>query len=270
MEPGYNKRRTDPEKFGEPKKNNTGKKILIYAGVGLGIVAIAAGTYFLFFNEKETGDKEILPPLPPPPAPKTSSSYTPPKYSSSSSGSSYTPPKPPAGFPLKKGSRGALVKTLQEALIKTYGKSILPKWGADGDFGSETKNALLLKGFTEVVDEVTFNKIVNPSQGQQEPAAPNPTASLKPTLTNDVALGIASTLITKTKAKDAVGMMSALMKIKNTADYTLVNEPFKTFALDGHNQSIVNGVLSAFDDDTVKMIENDVQIPLSPDRFKVQ
>src|SRR5437899_11515365 len=41
-------------------------------------------------------------------------------------------------FPLAKGSKGNNVRLLQEALIAKYGKSILPKYGADGDFGTET------------------------------------------------------------------------------------------------------------------------------------
>jgi hypothetical protein len=45
---------------------------------------------------------------------------------------------PSTEFPLKKGSKGALVKRLQLAL----GKDKLPKFGADGDFGTETQNAV--------------------------------------------------------------------------------------------------------------------------------
>jgi hypothetical protein len=43
-----------------------------------------------------------------------------------------------AEFPIKKGSKGTLVYRLQLAL----GKDKLPKFGADGDFGTETQNAL--------------------------------------------------------------------------------------------------------------------------------
>lgn len=45
-------------------------------------------------------------------------------------------------FPLKKGSKGENVRKLQEALMTKYGKSVLPKYGADGDFGSEMVTAL--------------------------------------------------------------------------------------------------------------------------------
>jgi hypothetical protein len=45
-------------------------------------------------------------------------------------------------FPLKKGSRGAKVKELQMKLLKKD-PAILPKYGADSDFGSETETALV-------------------------------------------------------------------------------------------------------------------------------
>ncbi len=45
-------------------------------------------------------------------------------------------------FPLKKGSKGEMAKALQLALMDKYGAGILPRYGADGDFGSETVNAL--------------------------------------------------------------------------------------------------------------------------------
>jgi peptidoglycan hydrolase-like protein with peptidoglycan-binding domain len=51
-----------------------------------------------------------------------------------------------SGFPIQKGSKGAEVRTLQNALISKYGASILPRFGADGDFGSETVAALSGKG----------------------------------------------------------------------------------------------------------------------------
>ncbi len=45
-------------------------------------------------------------------------------------------------FPLKKGSTGSCVQQLQRALIAYYGPSILPKYGADGNWGSETDGAM--------------------------------------------------------------------------------------------------------------------------------
>jgi hypothetical protein len=45
-------------------------------------------------------------------------------------------------FPLKKGSKGARVAQVQSLLLK-IDKKLLPKFGADGDFGSETEGAIL-------------------------------------------------------------------------------------------------------------------------------
>lgn len=51
-------------------------------------------------------------------------------------------PSAPSVFPLKRGSKGAKVKELQLILLKAD-PNILPKYGADSDFGSETESALL-------------------------------------------------------------------------------------------------------------------------------
>lgn len=45
-------------------------------------------------------------------------------------------------FPLKKGSKGQNVRDLQELMLKINNK-LLPRYGADGDFGSETEAAVV-------------------------------------------------------------------------------------------------------------------------------
>lgn len=47
------------------------------------------------------------------------------------------------GYPLKKGSKNVCVKQLQSALINAYGSGVLPKYGADGDWGNETEAAIV-------------------------------------------------------------------------------------------------------------------------------
>ncbi len=53
------------------------------------------------------------------------------------------PPSPSTAstFPLKKGSKGAKVLELQNAIMSINAK-LLPRFGADGDFGSETELAV--------------------------------------------------------------------------------------------------------------------------------
>lgn len=81
-------------------------------------------------------------------------------------------------YPLRKGDRGNLVKELQTLLLKIDSK-ILPRYGADGDFGSETEKAvekLLGKKFVEKSDidklKGEYNKrilVLQPKGGVQPP-----------------------------------------------------------------------------------------------------
>jgi hypothetical protein len=50
-------------------------------------------------------------------------------------------PNPSAGYPLKKGSSGRLVSSVQQWILKIDSK-LLPRFGADGQFGRETEDAL--------------------------------------------------------------------------------------------------------------------------------
>src|SRR5687768_16758134 len=124
----------------EKPKSNKKKAILI----SLGVVATAVGGFFGFKylkNRKKNNsfdDEES--------APVTTTSSTQTSTSSNSSAgyksTSSTTTTRKDSFPLKKGSKGERVKLFQEKLIAKYGKSILPKYGADGDFGSEMEAAL--------------------------------------------------------------------------------------------------------------------------------
>src|SRR5687768_10633263 len=103
------------------------RKKLIFLGVGVvvtGVLGFFGWDQYQKYKDKKAEDTDpdgTLPSnekqtnyLPPPPAPK---------------------PQANDEFPLKKGSKSARVKQLQEALIAKYGKAILPKYGADSDFG---------------------------------------------------------------------------------------------------------------------------------------
>jgi hypothetical protein len=62
-------------------------------------------------------------------------------------------------FPLKKGSRGSNVKAVQTIILK-IDKSLLPKFGADGDFGSETESAIFkLLGKKTIDGQSDINKL---------------------------------------------------------------------------------------------------------------
>ena len=64
-----------------------------------------------------------------------------------------------SAFPLKKGSKGVKVWELQNAIL-SYNASLLPKYGADSDFGSETEAAVLkLLGKKTVDSQADIDRI---------------------------------------------------------------------------------------------------------------
>jgi hypothetical protein len=66
-------------------------------------------------------------------------------------------------FPLKRGSKGNRVTQLQNALVKKFGVSILPKYGVDGMFGKEVEAALVRAKLPTTVNETTYNTFVGAS-----------------------------------------------------------------------------------------------------------
>lgn len=135
-------------------------------------------------------------------------------------------------FPLKKGSKGENVRRLQEALMTKYGKQILPKYRADGDFGSEMVNALKKLGLPTTITESTLNVI---AQG---------------TVINPATVG--KDLYNAAMAKDFNKAVSLLQKMKTVDDYTKANEIFKQNRINGVRQTIVNGLLNIFTLDSQK------------------
>jgi hypothetical protein len=142
-------------------------------------------------------------------------------------------PKRNDDFPLKKGSKGARVKQVQEILILKLGKDALGKAGADGDFGSKTEAALLKAGYPSAIDESTFNVMT-----QKE--------------TMD-ASAIAKELYSAAILKNFTGAIKALQKLKSKEDYTSVSDVFKTeYRIGGVRQTLVNGMLNSFADEKQK------------------
>lgn len=89
-------------------------------------------------------------------------------------------------YPLAKGSRGDLVKRLQNAILK-LDSSALPKFGADGLWGNETESALKRLNLPTVINSVTDIQNIEKKAAQfkgvpyQQPQQPIPLAPL-PTL----------------------------------------------------------------------------------------
>ena len=159
--------------------------------------------------------------------------------SADSDGGSSTPPPIPKvvandDFPLKKGSKGANVKLLQESLIAKYGKSIMPRYGADGGFGAELQAALKKLGLPESIDETTFNVLVKGS-------SPDPSNTAQ-------------------KFYDALGKqdlnttLALLRAMRNPDDYKAVSDKFLEMRFNGVRQTLVNGLMSTFPDERLKQM----------------
>ena len=71
-----------------------------------------------------------------------------------------TAPAKNDSFPLKRGSKGNRVTQLQNALVKKYGASILPKYGVDGMFGKEVEAALVRAKMPTSINETNYTKLV--------------------------------------------------------------------------------------------------------------
>ncbi|MDP3146037.1 MAG: hypothetical protein Q8T03_13350 [Bacteroidota bacterium] len=205
----------------QQQSSGKGKKILL---IGLGIAATGTLGYFgyqWYAKRKQTttdagdgSDNSFIPP------PKNNFSVP-------------SAPKRNDDFPLKKGSKGARVKQVQEVLIAKLGRDALGKAGADGDFGSKTEAALIKAGYPNTIDESTFN-VMTQGEGMDVSAT-------------------AKELYSAAIIKNFTGAIKALQKLKSKEDYTTVSDDFKTnYRIGGVRQTLVNGMLNSFTDEKQK------------------
>ena len=186
------------------------KKIIL---IGFGVTATGILSYFGFQYFKNRRAKKL----------QEQQDNNPPASSGSYLPSAGTPRNDE--FPLHKGSKGAKVKALQEAILSKNGSSILPRYGADGDFGSEMTAALSKLGLPASIDESTFNVIVQGGASHGE---------------------IAGTLYKAAQSKNYSKAISTLKQIKTKDQYSTVSQEFMNYRLGGVRQTLVNGMLSSF------------------------
>lgn len=183
----------------ERKVNITPERVFIYA---LGVGAVGGAIYFareyylsLKAQRDQSGDMSTV----------NSSSNTKSVFNFFSNSANDS-------FPLKKGSRGARVRQLQEALSSIIGTEVFRKLTPiDGIFGTGTQNALRQAGYGLTVDEALFNQIVNNQ----------PTIVFNPQ-------DLAQKLYAFANAKDSNGVMTILRQIKDTTQYSAVNQSYKS------------------------------------------
>lgn len=237
----------------KPKSNNmTGSKI-VFTTLSLGALGILGYLGWQYIKSKKQrrasnlddrmlqnsgGDGNIsfpsdisLDPLPTAATPNMSTGINIPPLNTTSGGGTKII-NSPDDFPLKKGSKGDNVKQLQLAIIGKYGKAILPKYGADGDFGTETVNALKKLKMPETISETYYNVLTQGMVNNTGNAA-NPS-------------GLASKIYAAVVKKDFNTVVSLLKSIKSSNDYGAVSEAFKQYRIGGVRKTLVNGLLDTF------------------------
>ncbi len=211
---------------------NTGKKIIL---ISFGVLAVGAASYFGYEHWKKKKAQQA----------SANDDGSGDGSSNSTADLNLTPPTKGAfsiptntpvrndDFPLKKGSKGAKVKQVQQVLIAKLGTGSLGRSGADGDFGSKTEAALVKAGFPTSIDESTFNVMV---QGDASTASFDADAT-------------ATELYNAASKKDFSATITSLQKINSKEDYTSVSESFKNnYRINGVRQTLVNGILGSFPD----------------------
>ncbi len=198
---------------GESKSKRKGIRILV-AGVALS--ALGLGTWWFLnrakatqngFNPAQDEPDEELP--------------------ASSPGKQKSPAptvKPPASdFPLNKGSKSERVKQLQLTLINRFGKELLPKFGADGYFGTELLTALQSKSIAVPVTEAAFTTLT----------------SVDPKIVVDG-------LIRGLNANNFALTYTYLKMIRNTAEYKKAGDLFRARRFNGVETSIPTALFRKF------------------------
>jgi hypothetical protein len=216
-------------------KKSRAKKVVLF---GLGTLALGTLAFFGFkhFKNKNNDETEQIDDM---------DSKTPvqtPTYNKPRTGL----PSPGIGdaFPLRIGSKGDKVRSLQQALIRTYGTSILARFGADGHFGTELQTALRSKGYGVPLQEAEFKKIV------EEKKEETPVPPLKTFDPIAIAKGIYTAII----VKDFNATITLLKAIRSTTDYSLVSEQLKnSYRIAGVRQTLVNAALSTFAESSQKL-----------------
>lgn len=206
--------------------------------LGLGVVAVGTGGYFIFKHLeakknriKSTNFEQI--------------NFLPESVTTNLPNTSTVSP---SGFPLKRGSRGALVKQIQQALINKYGSNILPRFGADGDFGSETEKALRLKNLPINISPEAYSSILRNGGNQSNKGGVQNSLNNKKLIAKGLHVGI-----TRDNFQLA---LTELKKIKSVPAYLSVSNIFKLVRINGVRKTIVNALLTRFSSSHEKKLLN--------------
>lgn len=235
----------------QTQNTNTGGSTTKYVLIGIGaLTGIALAGFFIYRHSQQndiannSGEDDLDDAL------KTSNtSYSVPQQPQASNSSGSSSNSTDSTFPLRQGSRGKLVAELQEALIRAYGKDSLPKYGADGSWGTETTKALADNKQPTTISKADLDKIKSLSakggDGILDTSKPPTVTSFVLTAAN---AGVTSTaLYAAIKANSFSTTVPLLLRMKSPADYKLVGDLFKQLPWDGIRRfTLVTAVFTTF------------------------
>ncbi|MBL1280305.1 MAG: hypothetical protein COA33_008545 [Fluviicola sp.] len=131
-------------------------------------------------------------------------------------------------------------------MIKKYGASILPRYGADGGFGTETVNALIAKGLPTTITSEIFTQLVLSSGSSSSSSSSGSSSS------SSSASSVASSLHSAITSDSISKAISALKKIKGISGYSAVNSIFKKTRIGFVRKTMVTGLLDRFNSTSEK------------------
>lgn len=214
-----------------PQKQGQLREKYIMYGLGAGVLF---GSGYLLFNHLQdraamNRSERPLAPAPPVPALPTNTQVIVKNNSTS--------------FPLKKGSKGEVVKVLQNALLAIGGQvathieasSIKPDGTPDGVFGGGTEKALRAAGYPVTVSASAFSKLI--ARGRAK------AGSTVSSIQDDRAT--ANELIKAANDRNVFATLAGLQKIKDVGQYSSVSSYFRNIRVLGVRvTSLVNALLS--------------------------
>jgi hypothetical protein len=169
-----------------------------------------------------------------------------------------------SGFPLKKGSSGTFVSNLQNALITGFPNlNPLPRYGADGSWGSEVQKFLEDNSLKTIIDRTTYTDYIMGNFGDAKKTAPatnttNTTASnsgiknliksVMPSYLTDPNVRIGWQLFDTAKAKNLASTISLLQQLKSVTHYKSASSGFqyRPFELPFRTFTLVSGLFASF------------------------
>ncbi|MBP2831260.1 hypothetical protein J8281_03585 [Aquimarina sp. U1-2] len=147
-----------------------------------------------------------------------------------------------SSFPLKRGSRGNLISMLQNALLAFGGEAAntirstsIRSGKTDGIFGPGTERALRAAGYTAIVSENDFSRLLSIGKAKAD-------SGLVANQSNQV---IAAELIKAANSRNLFATIAGLQKLQDVNQYIAVSNFFKGIRINGIRvTSLVNALLS--------------------------